>query len=298
MDAPRPVGSPEFESWGPERIDDLTGMVLRSMPEEDLTADELFTACFDRPGPVIGDHRGVIAVGLGHDPDGATIAAVRLLVVEPDHRRTGVASALLEQAEQWAVAQGAVRIELGGATPFALWPAVDPSSPLTELAAVRGYRAEEHLVAHGVPNGFRAPAPQGVDVRRAVRDPDVLAVTLAVASSWPDRSDEVARALEHGTCHVAIDESSDGAESVLGIGCHSVTRATWVGPFVVRADQRRRGIGHALLGQICRDLMIAEFPIAEVPDVAEGHAPVEAFLLAAGAVPVRRSRRLVLDLDL
>ena len=46
---------------------------------------------------------------------------------------------------------------------------------------------------------------------------------------------------------------------------------------------QRRGVGHALLGQVCRDLMIAEFPAAEVHGVDDPAA--EAFLVAAGAQP-------------
>jgi GNAT superfamily N-acetyltransferase len=133
-----------------------------------------------------------------------------------------------------------------------------------------------------------------VVVRRAVRDDDVTTVTLAVASSWPRLSDEVARALDHGTCHAAFTavptDPAAGLGEVVGVGCHSVTRATWVGPLIVRPDRRRSGIGHALLGQICRDLMIADFGAAEVPGIAADDA--EAFLMAAGATRRRDHRTM------
>ena len=212
-----------------------------------------------------------MAVGVGRDEAGALVAAVRLVAVHPERRAGGTGAALLEAAEAWAAERGAVRIELGGLLPFPLWPGVDPDSPLVGLASRRGYRDGGELRAFAVPASFRARAPEGVALRRAVRDEDVTAVTLSVAAQWPRGSDEVARALDHGTCHAAFVTSPTDPEGrtgeVVGIGCHSVTRATWVGPLVVRPDDRRRGVGHALLGQICRDLMIADFPVAEVPGV-------------------------------
>jgi len=95
----------------------------------------------------------------------------------------------------------------------------------------------------------------------------------------------VARALDHGTCHVAVAGPEDVEEegTVLGIGCHSVTRAGWIGPLVVVPGARRRGVGAALLGQICRDLMIAELPVAHAPGVDD--PGVEGFLEAAGGRP-------------
>ena len=284
----------EFEQWGPDRVEELTQLVRRAMPEEDLTADELFTACYDQPGIVLADGRGAVAAGVGVDADGARIVSVRLLAVDTDHRRRGTAGALLAEVEDWATAQGASRVELGGGLPFPLWPAVDATSGLLPLAEARGYASTHPLTAHGVPNTFRSEPPEGVEIRRAVHDEQVAAVVIATASQWPRWSDEVARALEHGTCHVALRSDGVGPDAVLGIGCHSVTRATWVGPFGVRADHRRRGIGHARLGQICRDLMIAEFPIAEVPDVHDDG--VTAFLDATGARPVRSYRRMALVL--
>ncbi|CAB4322655.1 MAG: hypothetical protein F2520_01940 [Actinobacteria bacterium] len=279
--------------WGPERIDELVARLSVSMPADDLTADEVFTACFDQPGVVFGDDRGVVALGVGRADDGMLVATVRLLCTEPDDDET--AHRLLEVAESWAAERGGVRLELGGALPFPLWPGVDADSPVLRVAESRGYVKHREFRAFGVPNTFRAAPPDGVDIRRARTDEELVAVTIAVSANWPGFSDEVARALEHGTCHMATEVDPESGERVLGIGCHSVTRATWVGPFAVVAGHRRRGIGHALLGQICRDLMIAEFPIAEVPEVSE--PSIEAFVVAAGAQPVREYRRIVLNLN-
>jgi mycothiol synthase len=287
------------QQWGAERIEELTALVAVAAPADDLTADELLTALYDQPGVVLAwdDASGVVGVGVGRDPSGALVASLRLVAVHPERRRSGVGDALLEAAEAWAADRGAERIELGGLLAFPLWPGVDPAGGLVDLALRRGYADRGEIRAFAVPCTFRASPPDGVVVRRAVLDDDVTAVTLAVASNWPRHSDEVARALDHGTCHVAVAVSPadpDGRHGdVLGIGCHSVTRATWVGPLVVLPEARRRGVGHALLGQICRDLMIAEFPHAEVHGIVEGDTAAEAFLVAAGADQARSYRILV-----
>lgn len=287
-----------MQQWGAERIGELTTLVAVAVPGDDLTADELLTALYDQPGVVLGseDGPGVVGVGVGRDPSGRLIASLRLVAVHPEHRRGGVGSALMDAAEAWALERGAERMVLGGMLPFPLWPGVDPSGGLVELAGRRGYSDAGGVQAFAVPSAFRAPAPAVAAVRRAVRDDDVTAVTLAVAANWPRRSDEVARALDHGTCHAAFVTSPTDPEGrageVVAIGCHSVTRAAWVGPVAVRPDQRRRGVGRALVGQICRDLMIAEFPHAEVHGVRGDDDEIAAFLEAVGATPVRSYRTL------
>ena len=53
---------------------------------------------------------------------------------------------------------------------------------------------------------------------------------------------------------------------------------------------RRRGVGKALLGQICRDLMIAEFDrviVADLPDEA-----ARSFIESTGAVASTRYQRM------
>jgi GNAT superfamily N-acetyltransferase len=282
----------EFEPWGADRVDDLVDLLLRVAPHEDLTADELLTACHEQSGLVVAtaDGESVVSVGTGRDIDGSLVASIRLLAVGREHQRTGRGSALLDHAEDWAAGRGATRIVAGGSLPFGLWPGVPEGSPLESLALARGYVLTTEWDAVEVPVSFRADPPEGVSIRRAVRDEDVTTVMLAAAAKWPRLSDEIARALEHGTCHVAL-AMSGGEETVVGVGCHSVTRAAWVGPLLVDSPRRRRGTGRALLGQICRDLMIAEFANVVVADVPSDEA--RAFLDSVDAKPTLRYRRLV-----
>ncbi len=292
-----------MDRWGAERIEDLAAFVADALPDEDLTADEILTACYEQPGVVLGttEGTGVVAVGVGREPGGALVAVVRLVVVAQGERRATTGVALLTAAETWSIQRGVARVLLGGGLPFFLWPGVEPGGHLEAWALAAGFQAVGDATAHEVDVGFRSEPPDDVEVRRVVRDVDVTAVTLAVAAVAPAASDEVARAVDHGTCHGAFarrpanDADGPGPDDVLGVGCHSVTRAGWVGPLGVRPEQRRRGIGHALLGQICRDLMIAEFPAAVVPDVDD--VGTAAFVESSGGRPTTVFRRMAKRLD-
>lgn len=286
----------ELDAWGADRADDIVDLLLRCAPDEDLTPDEVLTACHERPGIVMGsaDGEAVVAVGMGRDLDGSLVASVRLVAVGPGVQRRGRGAALLDHAERWAAERDVDRIVIGGFLPFSLWPGVAEGSAMDHLAASRGYVVDLEWDAHSVPTTHRAEPPAGVGIRRAVHDTDVTAVLLAATSMWPRRADEIARALDHGTCHVALTEV-DGEMRVVGVGCHSITRAAWAGPLLVVDEYRRRGIGRALLGQICRDLMIAEFPAVTIGDVPDDRAG--GFLDAIEAKPTIRYRRLTRRLD-
>lgn len=281
----------ELAPWGADRADDIVDLLLRCAPHEDLTPDEIVTACHEQSGIVLAsdDGESVLAVGTGRDLDGTLAASVRLLAVGPDVQGTGRGAALLTHAERWATERGVERIVIGGFLPFSLWPGVAEGSAMDRLARSCGYEGDLEWDAHSVPTGFRAEVPEGVTIRRAVHDEDVTEVLLAATARWPRRADEIARALDHGTCHVAYAELDD-RPAVVGVGCHSITRAAWAGPLLVIDGFGRRGVGRALLGQICRDLMIAEFAEVTIGEVPDERA--SAFLESVEAKPTIRYRRM------
>ncbi|MBU3701046.1 MAG: GNAT family N-acetyltransferase [Acidimicrobiia bacterium] len=270
-----------FAVWGPERVGELLALTRTRYGADELSVDELLLSCHERGGVVLGaDGMGAVAVAVGRSDDGALVASVRLVVTHAPSPED--LDPLLDAAERWAADRSAARVVLGGGLPFALWPGVPVGSIVERAAVGRGYENGRRWTSWRVPSTFRAEPPAGVTIRRAVRDDDVTLVMVAAAASWPRRSDEIARALEHGTCHVAV-ASPGGADTVVGIATHSIARAGWTGPLIVGVGQRRRGVGRALLGQVCRDLMIAEFDeviVGEVPD--DGAV---AFLRAVGAAP-------------
>ena len=275
-----------FEVRGPERVEDLLALVRSDDAAADLSTDELLLACHERGGVVmVADGVGAVAVAIGRGIDGVLLASVRLLIADPslDVAAADVARGrLLDRAREWAVERSVTRIELGGGLPFSLWPGVAADDRLLAVAADRGYETGAGWTLHRVPVAFRSEPPAGVVIRRAVHDPDVALVEVEAAARWPRRSDEIARALDHGTCHIAVSAGDDGDE-LLGLATHSIARAGWSGPIVVIDAQRRRGIGRALVGQLCRDLMIAEFPHLVVPDAVDVDA--QSFLASMGAMP-------------
>ncbi len=279
--------------WDRSRSAELAALVEAAMPDEELSEDELLAVCFDDPaappeGPVPADAGVVLATA---DGTGAVVGVVRrwgtaeaphaigfvkLVVVHPDHRREGRGHALLDAVERWAWAQGATELQLAGSPPFYLWPGVDATATeMLCLAEARGYRPFSSDVNMALPTTFRADPPEGTTVRRVISDADVALVHDLVERHWPQWWPETARAIEHGCCHAVFAPDSGaegggvvgregGGERAIGFGCHSVNRAGWLGPMGTDPEQRAAGVGQALLGQISRDLMIAEYPHSEI----------------------------------
>lgn len=274
----------DVEVRGPDRVDELLALARAAVDLGDITTDELLLSCHERGGTVLAaPGRGAVAIAIGRGLDGDLVASVRLLVVDPSLDRAGAGAArlvLLTAAEEWAAVRSANRLVLGGGLPFSLRPGSRRDDPLLAVAIDRGYVVVREWPSYRVPTAHRSEPPAGVVVRRAVHDADVALVMVEAASRWPRRSDEIARSLDHGTCHVAIHTSDDG-DVVVGLATHSIARAGWTGPIVVVDDWRRRGVGRALFAQVCRDLMVAEFPDVVVGDAVD--LPAQEFLRSLGA---------------
>jgi predicted N-acetyltransferase YhbS len=279
--------APSFEPLGPDSAGEVATLLARAAPDEGLDADELEDVLWDGGGVVLGwrdpDRLGAVVAATMRDAD-ERVGHVRLLAVDPERARRGLGRAALAAAEDWLAAEGAGTVVLGGEAPVYLWPGVDVAADaLVGLAEAAGYEAVGELANMDLDVAFRAEAPGGVELRRVVEDDDVATVGAMVAERWPHWSEELARGIERATVHGAFE----GARSV-GFCGHSVLRTGWVGPMATVEDVRHRGIGAALLGEACRDLMVMGRRTAEIAWVG----PAD-FYARLGATPGRRWRRYV-----
>jgi GNAT superfamily N-acetyltransferase len=166
-----------------------------------------------------------------------------------------------------------------------LWPGIDVHAMPAMLCLVeaKGFRASGTHLHLSLPVSFRAGVPDGVVIRRVIDAGDEQAVLALVQAERPDWMSPVRRSIDHGSCLAAferLDASAIAPPVAIGFASHSIDRAGWLGPMATAPAHRRRGIGRALLGEVARDLMIANFRDVEVT----GADQVRLFVHAGGSV--------------
>lgn len=288
--------SADAVEWSADQVKGLHGLVEAGLSGEALSTDELTAVCWDDPGLVLASSEGDAALAAVTRSFGdLTLGWVRLLVVHPGARRQGRATMLLAEAETWMRDRGVKQLRFGGSAPWYFWPGIDMQwTAGLCLAEASGYRAEGAEVNMSCPTTFRRAAPDGVTVRRLVEDGDAASVIAWTSREWPHWVPELERGIEQGGAFGAFD---DATGAPLGFACHSVTRAAWVGPMATQTPSGegptpRPGTGAALLSELCKDLMVAGYPDAEISWVG----PVSFYAKAAGARVSRVFRTVVKDL--
>jgi mycothiol synthase len=250
------------EEWDEGRLGDLTAIVGLALPDEELQAEELLACCIESDEGVVlatPDGDGAVNAVVRRHGD-AAVGYVSLLAVVPRAQRTGVGTALLAAAEAWLFDHGVPEVRLAGAPPFYLWPGVDTSMlAMLCLAEARGFESFACELNMGIPTTFRARPPVDVELRRVLEPDDVDAVLAFVEGIWPSWVPETARGIEQGGCFAARR-----GDVVVGFACHSVNRTAWIGPMGTDPEVRAGGVGHALLAELCRDLMVAHHTAAEI----------------------------------
>jgi GNAT superfamily N-acetyltransferase len=230
------------------------------------------------------DGSGVVSACVGS----LGVGFVKLVAVHPDAQRHGHGRALLDGAHSWLKREGCSRFVAGAAAPFYLWPGVDVAH--TEALCLfesAGYDVVGGEVNMRCSTTFRADAPRGVIVCRAIDDHVVERTNAHERPQWPSWEADALRAIENGCCHAALRDGEDASPAV-GFACHSVNRAGWIGPMGTDPNEQHAGVGAALLSQLCRDLMIAEIERAEIAWLG----PVSFYAKTAGAKVSRSFRSL------
>ncbi|CAN5438890.1 hypothetical protein BH18ACT1_BH18ACT1_08430 [soil metagenome] len=197
---------------------------------------ELARALFDpaRPAVVRGDPaRGVVATvarrGQGF---------VRLLVVDPAARGSGLGSALLAAGE--VDLEGLPSVTVGADAPDHLFPGVPlRETVLLTLLEARDYRRVDVALNLDV---AAASLPAVVPAGYEAGPEDAAELAAWVRGRYPRWEDEVARSLRSGAVVLARD-----AGGIAGFCAWGANRAGWLGPMAVDPGRRGQGIGAPLL---------------------------------------------------
>lgn len=176
-----------------------------------------------------------------------------LLIVDKDQRRTGVATALLDEMERIATESNSTTILAGGNLTGYAWPGVDIRyTPAIALLTRRGYAAvrtamnldvevestaQERWRTHGLAKGAsirRARSSDLSGIDRVVSEVDVpiwsFEMRLAIAGAEP-------------SAFVVVDAAGE----VIAFGAYGVHRKHWFGPLATSPRARGCGAGEALL---------------------------------------------------
>ena len=280
------TAEPTIVTWGPERVAGLTGLWRRCAPGESISEDEFVTALWGPDAEVLGtlDDRGVIAASTRTEPDGTVVGWIRLVAVDPEVQRQGLATALVGAAEAWLRSRSVVFAGLGDEAPPYLWPGVDLTNVGAQcLAEACGSEPVEATFNMALPVTFRAEPPEGMVVRRLTDDPDVEAVRAMVERNW----DVFLPEFDLGVEGASVFATFSGDDPV-GFCAHSVGRIGWLGPMGTDPAWGGRGIGASLVSAVCTDLMVAGLSSVEVCRVG----PVR-FYASLGAVTSRTFRTLL-----
>lgn len=247
----------------------LAALCDRALTDPPTAAEIERVLLADPATTVLGDPAvGVLACAVRRDT-----LHLRLLAVDPTHRRRGVASGLLEEALGAARSAGCTGIQVGAEAPRYLWPGIDATDAPT-LAFLERHRfvRGEALLDLEVDLDDLPDAPPAVRTT-----PTAAEVAGWCAEHWPDWAEEFGAALALG----GLTATSDDA-GLVALCATGVNRDGWVGPVAVRPDLIGRGRGRVALLAALGDLRAAGHRRAEIAWVG----PVRPYL-ALGARPGR-----------
>ncbi len=279
-------GCARVETWGADRVGDAdrAGRRRPCRPRR-LSADELLACCWDDPGRGAGHRR---RRRRRRRQPSATWRAGHVGLREAAGRApraragSGVGRRPARRGRGLGVGRRApARCTWAASAPFYLWPGVDVRAlAMLCLAEAAGYRRRRAALNMSVPTTFRAPAPDGsIEVRRVLDDDRRRAVE---AWSSPALARVAGRDRAGPSSRARASPPFDAATGpATGFACHSVNRAG-----VVRAHRHRPGAppraasADALLGEVCKDLMVAGYADIEICWIG----PMGFYAAAGGAV--------------
>ncbi|MCU1448116.1 MAG: GCN5-related N-acetyltransferase [Acidimicrobiales bacterium] len=220
---------------GPHETDAIAALCRRSLADAP-TSDEVAGALFapDQPTTVRGDPDVGVVVTVVAEAEGY----IRLLVVDPAHRRRGHGHALLEAAERDLAGQPSVTV--GADTPYFLFPGVE-TSEIGMLVLLERHHYDRHEANFNMAVDLTqlAPDPGGHTVATPEERDEVDAW---MAANWGNWRLEVLRALDKGTLLLRRD-----GRGISAFCAYGVNRGGLLGPVASRFDLIGKGVAAPLI---------------------------------------------------
>jgi len=224
----------------------------------------------------------------------ASANAVRLLVVDKRHRRKGVATALLREAEQIVVANGHRRAVLAAEPGNYLTPGIwDEARTAIEFAEASGYVTHEEATNLEVPLRdspyLDLPSTRAIRAKLSDRERILDFIGSEFGKIWRFESQ---RAFLNDSPTIFFAEDQRG--EVCGFSAHEANNRGlgWYGPAGVRQSQRRSGLGRDLLLASLHDLRERGHSSAIIPWAAA----LGFYEKVSGAKPLHRFRRYMKEM--
>lgn len=260
---------PLLELWNASaRFDPLTPALL----EEKVWGDPGFCSESVLLHEVDGCIDGFVMGVLRQTADGPR-GIIKLIVTNPDQRRRGIGSRLLQAVEQVLTGQGARSLRICESPPNYLTPGVDTRySSAHCFFESHGYQRCGEACNMTVDLGrgkFSSPeakqqlAAAGITIRRA-RTADHHAVAALLDAHWPAWQQEVDSAMANDPSSLYLAFRGDNVVAFSAYDANN--RGTgWFGPMGTAPEMRGMGIGRILLFHCLSDIADKGHKQATIP---------------------------------
>ena len=261
-----------------EPLIDLARQCL--LPEDAVEASSIVDVVSTRAIPVLryedDELIGAALGSVGHTDPAA--GHIDLVVVHPDHRRRGLARAMLEELENEFRQRDLVTIRVRGNAPDYAWPGVDVryTAAVCTLMALGYTHASTtwNMTAPLPVDAPEPPPPEGIEIRRATRE-DLSALHETVEAQWgPLWTVEAERAIDRGGAHIALRENA-----IVAFAAWGACRPSWFGPMGTLPGATGMGLGGILLRRCLDDQAALGLPGAQISWVG----PVQFYANAVNA---------------
>ncbi len=257
---------------------ELTDLAKRCLLPGDAEEAETIVTLLARNGSVFTRYEGgtlagaaLLSVGYKHPDSGH----LDLLLVDPAHRRQGIARSLLAQVEQEARQRGLTSVKVIGNAPNYAWPGVDVRYTAAICALEKaGYTRTSvawNMTAPLPVTTAERSIPAGVVVKRA-EPADMAALLEVIGAQWG--AAWVAEVERAAGLHLAVRDGAPIAFAAWG-GC----RPSWFGPMGTLPSATGLGLGGVLLRRCLDDQAALGLTSAQIGWVG----PVPFYSSAVGA---------------